>query len=87
MELNEAIQSFNKLLSKHGVKGLKLSDVRTASSARTVLSKFGGMGSINDIYICTANGHNIKPEQEAAANAELHELLECIYQHCKDRSK
>ncbi len=87
MELNEAIKSFNELLSKHGVKGWKLSEVRTASSARAVLRKFGGMGSINDIYICATNGHRIKPEQEMAVNTKLHELLECIYDHCKTKAQ
>jgi len=87
MELSEAIKSFNALLSKYGVKGWRLNDVRTASSARSILLKFGGMGSINDIYICTANGHNIKQEQEAAVNTELHELLECIYVHCKTKAE
>ncbi|QFT54454.1 hypothetical protein [Microbulbifer sp. THAF38] len=87
MELDEAIKSFNELLSKYGVKGWKLSEVRTASSARNVLSKFGGMGSINDIYICAANGHNIKPEHEMQANTELHELLERIYELCKAKAQ
>lgn len=87
MELNEAITSYNELLGKYGVRNWRLGDVRSASSARTVLKKFGGMGSINDLYICFANGHNINPDQEAAVNSELHELLECIYQHCKAKAK
>lgn len=38
----------------------------------TVTAMFGGMGSLNDIYICRVNGHNV--QDEAAANAELDRL-------------
>ena len=87
MELNEAIDDLNLLLSKYGVRGWKLNRVTTSSGAHTVLRKFGDMGSINDLYICAANGHRIKPEDEAAANHELHKLLECIYTLCKSKAE
>lgn len=87
MELNEAIDDLNLLLSKYGVRGWKLNRVTNSSGAQAILRKFGGMGSTNDLYICAANGHSIKPEDEAAANQELHKLLECIYTLCKSKAE
>ncbi|WP_444898094.1 DUF6966 domain-containing protein [Microbulbifer sp. SSSA005] len=86
MELNEAIDAFNLLLSKHGVRSRKLSAVNSVSGAQAILSKFGGMGSVSDLYICAANGHNIEPESEVAVNQKLHSLLDCIYTHCKTKA-
>ena len=83
MELNEAIDAYNLLLSKHDALNWKLSAVNSASGAQAILDEFGGMGSINDLYICAANGQNIQPESEAVVNQELRNLLNCIYKCCK----
>jgi hypothetical protein len=72
---------------KYGVRGWKLNNVCVKSDAQAILRKFGGMGSINDLYICSANGHSIKVEDEAAANQELQSLLECIYAGCKSKAE
>jgi hypothetical protein len=85
MELNEAIKDLNSLFSKYGVKGWKLNEVTSSPSAKIVLNNFGGMGSLNDLYICEINGHNIKRDEEPAANQKLTELLDCIYKACKSK--
>ncbi|MCL2766161.1 MAG: hypothetical protein FWD21_00575 [Peptococcaceae bacterium] len=38
------------------------------------LSAFAGMGSINDVYICAENGHNITAGQEPWVNCAFKEL-------------
>ena len=44
------------------------------------LRAYGGMGSINDVVICTQNGHRIERHQEPWANALLQFLLSwCSY--------
>lgn len=39
------------------------------------LSAFGGMGSINDLYICPQNGHRIDAADVPAANEQLRRAL------------
>lgn len=39
------------------------------------LSAFGGMGSINDLYICPQNGHRIDAPDVPAANEQLRRAL------------
>lgn len=41
------------------------------------LGAYGGMGSINDIWICKVNNHTINDEAEPWAN-ELMEYLKCL---------
>ncbi|WP_076420279.1 hypothetical protein [Colwellia sp. UCD-KL20] len=83
MELNEAINDLNSLFTKYGVKGWRLSSVNNSLAAKTVLNKFGGMGSLNDVYICRANGHNIQPDEEVHVNQKLRELFDYIYKECE----
>ncbi|MCR4296717.1 MAG: hypothetical protein NUW21_14385 [Elusimicrobia bacterium] len=39
------------------------------------LSAFGGMGSINDLYICPQNGHRIEEADVRASNERLRRAL------------
>jgi hypothetical protein len=39
------------------------------------LSAFGGMGSINDLYICPQNGHRIDAADVPASNEQLRRAL------------
>lgn len=45
-----------------------------------VLQAFGGMGSINDLILCQANGHAVAPSDEAALNDRLRGLLHLVHQ-------
>jgi hypothetical protein len=45
-----------------------------------VLRAFGGMGSLNDLLILTANGHNVRPDQERAVNGRLWQLRDIIWE-------
>jgi len=83
MELNEAINNLNSMFLKYGVKGWRLNAVNSSHSAQNILSKFGGMGSLSDLYICKANGHNIQPDEEACVNQKVRSLFDCIYKECK----
>ncbi|MDX2206120.1 MAG: hypothetical protein SFU57_00605 [Gemmatimonadales bacterium] len=40
------------------------------------LTYFGGMGSINDVWLCRVNGHSVPEERESETNAEFHRLRE-----------
>jgi hypothetical protein len=44
--------------------------------AERFLTYFGGMGSINDVWLCEINGHSVPKERESEANAEFHALRE-----------
>lgn len=39
-----------------------------------LLGAYGGMGSLNDLYLCPENGHHIQPTQIAALNGHLRDL-------------
>jgi hypothetical protein len=44
-----------------------------------VLDAFGGMGSLNDLLILTANGHVVRPDQEHSVNDRLSHLRHVIW--------
>lgn len=44
-----------------------------------VLRAFGGMGSINDLMLCQANGHAVAPSDEAALDDQLRGLLDLVH--------
>lgn len=45
-----------------------------ASGLDIVLDANGGMGSFNDVVLCEANGHDVRPDRIDAINSELDEL-------------
>ncbi|UFH60245.1 DUF6966 domain-containing protein [Sulfurovum mangrovi] len=44
-----------------------------------LLSAFGGMRSLNDLYICKENGHMIEEDQVPSVNDQLKQLTSEIY--------
>jgi hypothetical protein len=44
-----------------------------------LLSAFGGIGSLNDLYICKENGHRIEEDQVPSVNDKLIQLTSEIY--------
>ena len=44
------------------------------------LTYFGGMGSINDVWLARVNGHSLPPERERATNAEFQTLCARAWQ-------
>jgi hypothetical protein len=44
--------------------------------AERFLTYFGGMGSINDVWLCRMNGHSVPKERESETNEEFHALRE-----------
>jgi hypothetical protein len=44
-----------------------------------VLGAFGGMGSLNDVWIHAMNGHDIRPNDAVSVNNRLDSLREAIY--------
>jgi hypothetical protein len=45
---------------------------------------FGGMGSLNDVYLCRHNGHKVEEMEEAAVNGRLRAVLGRIYANAND---
>ena len=83
--LNSDIDELNLLFSQYGVKRLRINSVRSEKSARDLINSFGGMGSINDVYICKQNGHKIDIEDEIKVNEKVRSLLTSIYKKCLER--
>ena len=81
MGLNDKIELLNSIFSKHGVK-YKMPKVHGNRQASEILSMYGGVGSINDIFICKANGHNIEINNETEVNEQVVNLLSSIYTKC-----
>jgi hypothetical protein len=52
-------------------------------AASQLLDEFGGMGSLNDVWIDPRNGNLIAPDQIQAVNARLRQLLSQIYELAK----
>ena len=44
-----------------------------------VLGAFGGMGSFNDLWILSVNGHAVEPDQESTVNDRLTRLRSAIW--------
>ena len=82
MELNQEIEELNSILSKYGERKWRVSKVLNKSGASDVVRMFGGMGSINDLYICKVNGHNISENIESETNERIQHLLSSIYEKC-----
>jgi hypothetical protein len=87
MELNDEIDSLNSLLRQYGERNWNVPKVFSKSGASDVIRMYGGMGSINDLYICKINGHNIAPEKESEVNEKIHSLLSSIYNKCASYEK
>ncbi|KII75326.1 DUF6966 domain-containing protein [Vibrio renipiscarius] len=82
MILNDEISALNCILIKYREKKYKLPTVHDGNDATRVLQKFAGMGSINDLYICKSNGHNIEKSDELSVNGDFRNHLENIRQAC-----
>ena len=80
--LNSDIDKLNSLFLKHGEKRWKINRVSSGSEARNLINSFGGMGSLNDIYICKINGHKIEKSEEAKVNEQIRSLLSSIHDKC-----
>ncbi|WP_185994323.1 DUF6966 domain-containing protein [Nocardioides campestrisoli] len=50
-----------------------------AAAFDRVLGAFGGMGTFNDLWILSVNGHAVEPDQEATVNDRLTELRSLIW--------
>jgi len=49
-----------------------------------LLQYYGGMGSLNDIWICTENEHNISKEQEQSVNKEFDSLKNSAWETARE---
>lgn len=82
MTLDDEINALNGLLVKYQEQKWRLPTVQGKQNAVRILSKMAGMGSLNDLYISAANGHNIAPSEEDAVNHLLRMHLAAIRHGC-----
>ncbi len=83
MSVNIDIERLNSIFKKYHVdKCWHMSAVHGNKQAKEILSMFGGMGSVNDIYICKVNKNPIDEEMESEVNSEARCLLNIIYKKC-----
>jgi hypothetical protein len=81
----QALKAMFILLSRTGVDGWAkwiMEDIQLAEESKVDhhLRAYGGMGSFNDVIICTINGHKVTEEQEPWVNQLFQNLqgLCCI---------
>ena len=48
--------------------------------AERFLEHYGGMGSLNDLWLCETNGHKVEPSSESCINLELSQLRSAAWQ-------
>ncbi len=85
--LVELLEGAANLLRRYGVEfwAKWLSDDATRIRDRDfrgvehLLTAYGGMGSLNDVFICRENGHSIAAEEVEAVNKQLQDLLGRIF--------
>jgi hypothetical protein len=81
--LIDGLESLASLLRGHGEPGwadwLEKDAERIRSGdlygVKHLLSAFGGMGSLGDLWLCPESGHKIAQARVAAANEELRKRL------------
>ena len=90
--LADALTRTRELLQQHGdtftVQRLQALENRLTSGDMTaidltVLEATGGMGSLNDRYLCIENGDAIQPEEVAAVNARLRTYVDEVEQRAR----
>lgn len=82
-ELVELMTELDELLARfgrdHWSKWVRedMARIKNSDSAgvQHFLSAFGGMGSLNDVYLCPANCDRIKEDQVEKVNGDLSSLL------------
>jgi uncharacterized protein DUF6966 len=63
---------------------LRIADAAARTGALQELEQsFGGMGSLNDVFICAENGHVPPGQSPEAANEEIDRLLDAVFRELK----
>ncbi len=80
-EVKEVLRKISDLLENIGEiywnnKIRSFVDAKDDPNITELKSLFGRMGSLNDIYICSENGHKISEKEEVIYNKKLVELIE-----------
>ena len=82
--LSETAELLRSYAVEHWPERLEIhaANVRAGSSeaASDILGDFGGMGSLNNVWIDPRNGHRVAMDQEQSVNDRLNTLRSEIYQ-------
>ncbi|VAW83070.1 hypothetical protein MNBD_GAMMA12-2874 [hydrothermal vent metagenome] len=85
MLVNDHINALNSIFKKYQIdKCWHMPTVYGNRQAKEILSMYGGMGSISDIYICKTNKNPIEETMEQEVNSEVACLLDLIYKKCEE---
>ena len=87
-ELEGALHEACTILGRHGENwwASRLEDVlpliqrRDSRGLKQLLGMYGGMGSINDLLIMRANGHQVSEAEEDIVNAALRSCLDRVHE-------
>lgn len=81
--LKETITLLDRVDAHHWADWMKASLTQLEnddlSGVQRVLASYGGMGSFNDLVICSANGHCVQDDEYRTVNDELEELRNEAY--------
>lgn len=84
--LNDRLAEVRAYLDARGERGwvaiidqAVADSISVASLARKVRSWNGGMGSLNDVYICPQNGHQVSESEVSSANERLGQLATALF--------
>jgi len=58
-----------------------------ANAVDEILALYGGMGSLNDLYLCSMNGHSVADRDLKSVNTTLNGLTSRIWQLAQDARK
>lgn len=81
--LDDMIELLKKYNESHWAKWLEkdklLIEKSDSQGIEHLLAAFGGMGSLNDLYICRENGHSIKYEEVKSVNNNIRIIKQRIF--------
>ena len=94
-ELLTVLSETIALLKKHGEthwaqwleKDKALIEHSDAAGLDHLLSAFGGMGSLNDVFICQSNDHDITEQETSFVNNRLYALRSRLYELAEEAQK
>lgn len=61
-----------------------LEDGQTIEAKRRILGWFGGMGSFNDLVLCSLNGHKVSDNEYLNLNRRMDRVRSRLYQLVKE---
>ncbi len=83
-QINELLDAVGETFWNQKLRSIRdqIVDQKKIKYCDLVKELFGGMGSLNDLYICEENGYNVNQNQELVLNEKLRLLIEQLFEQC-----